>query len=648
MAGIPGEAAPTAINNGLYQTVKDFVTNGRAPGVPVAPKTCSVWHDTWKPIIANQYFPTGIALGFITESSDALQGRPSAAGADRSIQPLARFGRLVIVFLLVVSLVPGLFGLIGVYRASKTQLTQTRGVYFMEMASLAAFQIGNIVKTRLESVLRLSRMEAIRALPTLRADRLASEAERVREIMTAHLGPQVTADIRRASGELILSVGRAIPYDGPAEALPPEVAAALRGGAAHISGVIGPVAGMKRSVILYAPVFGSGGGYQGFIEAAVAIDELAEAIGGVRIEMTGYATLVDSNGRVLIGPPPAAGQTVVPESLLGPISRGAAGWVAAPGEGGADGLIFGFAPVKARVDAPLAAGRGGMDWMVVTGQDPEEAYMPGKTIRRALGTYSLALVALALALGLPARKRILKAQSDHQAEVVRRKKAETAKQLINGLQEMVAQPVEELERWIMDTEAPSSGQDRKPARLEKIRGRLDKVKSVMSHLGHCSADGRIKLEPLNLGGIAHEMFSLIDYLAARKNVSITFSEPESPVTFPGNSKLLGVAILNIALNAVRAAPPGGEIRVSVEKEGLWAALKVRDNGRGIPERDMERIFDPFYTTKTGKNGCGLGLCVSKGIVEKHNGKILVNSSKGNGTEVTIKIGFPEGETSETT
>lgn len=600
-------------------------------------------------------------MGFITEPPETFNGRQAAlwffkglftgqssSGTGRPIPPLTRFGRLVIMFLLAVSLVPGLFGLIGVYMAGKTQLTQTRGVYFKEMASLAAFQIGNIVSTRLESVLRLSRLETIRALPTLAGGGLlASETDRAREIMTAYLGPQVTADIRGPSGELIIS-GRAADAAGPPGGLSPEAAAALRAGAAHISGVHGPAAGEGRSIILYAPVLGADGDYLGFIEAAIAMDELAEAIGGVRIEMTGYATLIDSNGRALIGSSRAAGRTGFPESLRGPISRGAAGWAVTRDEGRADGRIFGFAPVKIKEMAQLPGGLGGVDWMVLIGQDPAEAHLPGKTIRRALGTYSLVLVALALALALPARKRILKAQSAHQAEVVRRKKAETAKQLIGGLQEMVARPVEELERWIMDTKAPSPGQDRKPARLEAIQGRLEKIRSVMNHLGYYGKADEIRLEPLDLGETAHDMLSLIEYLAVKKKVAVTFYEPVSPVTLLGNPKLLGVAILNIALNAVRAAPAGGEIRVSVEKSGRWGELRVRDNGRGIPEKDMERIFDPFYTTKTGKNGCGLGLSVSRSIIEKHNGKILVNSSRETGTEVVIKIGLTEAGTGRKT
>jgi signal transduction histidine kinase len=66
-------------------------------------------------------------------------------------------------------------------------------------------------------------------------------------------------------------------------------------------------------------------------------------------------------------------------------------------------------------------------------------------------------------------------------------------------------------------------------------------------------------------------------------------------------------------------------------------LKIRDNGKGIPPRDLERLFNPFFTTKPTSEGTGLGLFMCKDIVEIHNGKIHIHSQEGQFTEVVITL-----------
>jgi signal transduction histidine kinase len=93
--------------------------------------------------------------------------------------------------------------------------------------------------------------------------------------------------------------------------------------------------------------------------------------------------------------------------------------------------------------------------------------------------------------------------------------------------------------------------------------------------------------------------------------------------------------MNLVLNAVQAMKDGGvlTIRTSVV-EGV-CLIEVHDTGSGIAPAVLPRIFDPFFTTKSEGEGTGLGLSVSLGIVERHGGKILVNSEVGRGTTFTL-------------
>jgi CheY-like chemotaxis protein len=101
-------------------------------------------------------------------------------------------------------------------------------------------------------------------------------------------------------------------------------------------------------------------------------------------------------------------------------------------------------------------------------------------------------------------------------------------------------------------------------------------------------------------------------------------------------------LTNLLLNALDALPEGGQIAVSCGRVNGTARVIVGDNGTGIPMELMERIFDPFFTTK-GDKGTGLGLAVSKKIIEGHGGHIRVSSGKDKGTTFVIDLPALEEE-----
>jgi signal transduction histidine kinase len=94
-------------------------------------------------------------------------------------------------------------------------------------------------------------------------------------------------------------------------------------------------------------------------------------------------------------------------------------------------------------------------------------------------------------------------------------------------------------------------------------------------------------------------------------------------------------ILNLLLNAVQAMPNGGRLtlRGQVSENDHWVTLSIEDSGIGIPSEDMNKLFDPFFSTKEG--GVGLGLSIAHRIIDQHRGKIEVESSPGKGTLLTI-------------
>jgi len=101
-------------------------------------------------------------------------------------------------------------------------------------------------------------------------------------------------------------------------------------------------------------------------------------------------------------------------------------------------------------------------------------------------------------------------------------------------------------------------------------------------------------------------------------------------------------LINLIFNAVDAMPEGGTLTLRTRQEGQWVVIQVQDTGVGMSEEVKQRLFEPFFTTK-GEQGTGLGLAMCYGIVQRHEGKIEVESEPGRGTTFTIRLPLGEAE-----
>ena len=95
-------------------------------------------------------------------------------------------------------------------------------------------------------------------------------------------------------------------------------------------------------------------------------------------------------------------------------------------------------------------------------------------------------------------------------------------------------------------------------------------------------------------------------------------------------------VANLIANAIDATPAGGVVETAVRRDGDSVEIAIRDTGCGISAATRKHLFEPFYTTKADV-GTGLGLWVSKGIVEKHGGSISIDSAAERGTVVRVRL-----------
>jgi signal transduction histidine kinase len=105
-----------------------------------------------------------------------------------------------------------------------------------------------------------------------------------------------------------------------------------------------------------------------------------------------------------------------------------------------------------------------------------------------------------------------------------------------------------------------------------------------------------------------------------------------------NADQIRQAFINLIRNAIQATPTGGLITVEVTYARGQVMVRVTDSGCGIPEEQMEKIFDPYFTTRDG--GAGLGLMIVQRIVSEHGGDVLVASNPGKGTTMTVRLPVP--------
>jgi two-component system NtrC family sensor kinase len=186
------------------------------------------------------------------------------------------------------------------------------------------------------------------------------------------------------------------------------------------------------------------------------------------------------------------------------------------------------------------------------------------------------------------------------------------------------------------------GDQRVAPLLDKITQQTFRASEIVNGLLNFSRTGAAEFTSLDLNHIIEETLKLLEHQFRTSQVHLQMSLEENLPPILGNSGKLQQVFLNLFLNAKDAMAAGGTLRVATQVNG-HVAVDVSDTGSGIALEHMQRIYDPFFTTKTTVNegqrrGTGLGLAVSYGIIQEHAGKIQVESQVGNGT--TFHLEFP--------
>jgi two-component system NtrC family sensor kinase len=184
--------------------------------------------------------------------------------------------------------------------------------------------------------------------------------------------------------------------------------------------------------------------------------------------------------------------------------------------------------------------------------------------------------------------------------------------------------------------------DRLAPLLDKITKQTFRASEIVNGLLNFSRTGGAEFRATDLNSVVRETLGLLEHQFKTGNIELITDLEDDLPEIQGNSGKLQQVFLNLLLNAKDAMPSGGQLQVAT-RSGEFVTVTITDSGSGIAPEHVQRIYDPFFTTKTARKegerrGTGLGLAVTYGIIQEHTGKIHVESEPGAGT--TFALEFP--------
>ncbi len=232
----------------------------------------------------------------------------------------------------------------------------------------------------------------------------------------------------------------------------------------------------------------------------------------------------------------------------------------------------------------------------------------------------------------------------------------------NSLMERIAVLIESQRNFLMDAshelktpltviQAEIEMLQMKPNLTSEEKDNLQHLVAEVEYASKLSVDliylsrleaGVVKFRPLDVSRIVDEVVALHALVAKRKNISLSVKVPGKAIV-NGDYEPLKRALSNVVENAIKYTGQDGEVRIGgrTNRQSFTFVLTVEDNGPGVRASELSRVFDRFYRTKRARGGdekgSGLGLSITRQIIEQHRGSIEMQSKFGKGSKITVHL-----------
>ncbi len=179
--------------------------------------------------------------------------------------------------------------------------------------------------------------------------------------------------------------------------------------------------------------------------------------------------------------------------------------------------------------------------------------------------------------------------------------------------------------------------------LSKMDSEISRSSRIIKNLLDFSRQFEPSIRTVDVNEVIEKALSLVRHQAEINNIEILEFRDSSLPSVMADFDQLRQVLINLILNAIQSMPDGGTLTLRTSRDDDQIRLDIIDTGCGISEENMGKLFTPFFTTKERGEGVGLGLAVIQGIIQRHKGKISVESELGKGTTFTIHLGVHNEE-----
>jgi two-component system C4-dicarboxylate transport sensor histidine kinase DctB len=194
-------------------------------------------------------------------------------------------------------------------------------------------------------------------------------------------------------------------------------------------------------------------------------------------------------------------------------------------------------------------------------------------------------------------------------------------------------------RMLLDRNRP----DEALTSFQRIDDLIERMGAITRQLKSYARQSGDRFTPVNLGDAVSSALALMEPQLRNRKIQITRTLPSEPVFVMGDRLRIEQVIVNLLRNAMDATEQTPEAAIEILlAAGETAVLTVRDNGHGIT--DLDKLFEPFYTTKLPGDGVGLGLAISSGIVNDLGGRLTARNAEGGGAVFEVQLPILPQET----
>jgi signal transduction histidine kinase len=174
--------------------------------------------------------------------------------------------------------------------------------------------------------------------------------------------------------------------------------------------------------------------------------------------------------------------------------------------------------------------------------------------------------------------------------------------------------------------------------INVIESEIERMNGIIKQFLDFSKPGFLCISSVSVNDVVKDTLNLMAYELEEQDISVSKILDGRLPSINADKERLKQVFLNIILNSIQSCqgrPEGGKLTLKTACEDEFVKITIKDTGKGIPDDVKNKLFEPFFTTR--QEGLGLGLCITKRIIDNHKGDIKIDSEVGKGTTVTIKL-----------